>query len=315
MAGDRSDRGSFAGRFPHLPWEVGVGILAVAAACLAYFAARYALEVLIALVALGLLVALQRTVMDTLRDLFGANAVNLTLAAMALIGLWCVLGSDDGRRATGELLAAADRRGFKTLFVDVSGFEAPAPAVRVPPSSGGAAAAPEAAGARTASPSVRQPSLVGGRVAPAPRLAGGSGGSGSSGGGATTPGRSSGVATSGAARSSGGGDQSARPVTRQAATLRMRLMTPRPVAGEYVTVRVEAESGSDEAPGGSVELSIDGVALGSRSLDWWGRVDFTIQDLAAGSYSVSARLDSDAWAAPREAITVTVAPGAPVISN
>jgi hypothetical protein len=331
MTIESQDRDARIGRVPRLSREVGVGLLGVAGAVLAYVAARYALEVVLVLVAGAALVLVQRTVADWLRDLFGASAVNLVLAALAVAGGWYLLGSDHGRQAVKEALAAADRGGFQTVWIDRPYVHAPAPRVSGLSSGGGSASPSRASGGgssattrasgagssarasgsgggssapasgsgatRAASPPApRQPSLV--RATSPGRIAGDAG----AGGGATTAGP---VGTTAGASSAAGSGRAAR----QPATLRMHLLTAQPIAGEYVTVRVEAVRGPGDVPGGSIELAVNGVPLGSGTLDRWGRVDFTIQNLSAGSYSLTVRLLSDRWVAPRQDLTLTVGQG------
>jgi hypothetical protein len=322
MTLDSRDRDARTDGVPWLSREVGIGLLAVAGAALAFVAARYALEVVLVLVALAVLVLLQRTVADWLRDLFGASAVNLVLAALAVAGGWYLLGSDHGQHAVKETLAAADRRGFRTVWIDRSYVHVPAPRVSGSPSGGGAASPPRVSGGgstastsgsgatRAASPQApRQPSLV--RATSPGRLAGDSGASP----GrltSTSPSASTGVGTTAGSEGTTGGASSPAgsvPGARQPATLRMRLLTDPPIAGEQVTIRVEAVSAPGDVPGGSIELSVNDVPLGSGTLDRWGRVDFTIQNLSAGSYSLAVRLRSDRWVATRQVLALKIVEG------
>jgi hypothetical protein len=334
MTFDSQDRDARIGRVPRLSRDVGVGLLAVAGAALAYVGARYALEVVLVLVAGAVLVLVQRTVADWLRDLFGASAVNLVLAALAVAGGWYLLGSDHGRHAVKETLAAADRRGFKTVWIDRSYVHVPGPRVSGSPSGGGSASPPRVSGGgstvtprasgggstaptsgsgatRAASPQApRQPSLV--RTTSPGRLAGDPGPGGVSSGRlpSTSPTAPTGAATTAApdgttARAHAGSGSGAP----QVATLRMHLLTDPPIAGEHVTIRVEAVSAPGDVRGGSIELSVNDVPLGSGTLDRWGRVDFTIQNLSAGSYSLTVRLRSDTWVGPRQVLALKVVEG------
>jgi hypothetical protein len=319
MMFDSQDRDARTGRVPRLSRDVGVGLLAVAGAALAYVGARYALEVVLMLAAGAALVLVQRTVADWLRDLFGASTVNLVLAALVLAGGWYLLGSDQGQRAVKDGLAAAESRGFRTVWIDRP-YVQPPPSRASAPSGGGSPAPPRASGggsttaARAAGggstapgsgsgatraagpPAPRQPSLV--RATSPGRMAGDPG----AGGGARTA--ASDGTTAGASSPAGSGSGVRQPVT-----LRVHLLTDPPIAGEHVTIRVEAVSTPGDVPGGSIELSVNDVPLGSGSLDRWGRVDFTVQNLSAGSYSLTVRLRSDRWVAPREVLALKIVEG------
>jgi hypothetical protein len=335
MKPDVSERAGFVRHLPHVPWGIAVGLLAGAAAVLAYLAARVALEIVLGLVACALLVLVQRTVADSLRDLFGAATVNVVMAGVLLAAGWYVFGSESGSDLTRRGLAEAERRGFRTAMIDVSGVAAPQPRVSVPPStrggtgSAGPGGGPAAAGG---APTVRQPALAGdsnrtpGRTPPEPAptsaarprspspapAADRPPASAAARSGAPAPTSGSGAAASGNVAPAGGGEavarrSEARPAVPEPAVLRIEVAPKPQVAGQPLTISVEASAAPEATPAGDVELTLNGVLVGKESLGSTGRAEFTLLNLAAGRYRITARLLSKEWVAREHSITVTVA--------
>jgi hypothetical protein len=304
MRSDVSDRASPGRHVPHVPWGIAVGLLAAAAAVMAFLTARVALEIALGLVACALLVLVQRTVADWLRDLFGPATVNLALVGAVLAAGWFVFASESGSGLTRRGLAEAERRGFRTAMIDVPRAAAPQPRVSAPPSAGGATgsagsgAGPAAGGG---APTVRQPAPAADRP-PASAAA-------RTGSPAPTSGSSG--AASGNVASAGGGEavarrSEARPAVPEPAVLRIEV-TPEPrVAGQPLTISVEASAAPEATPAGDVELTLNGVLVGKESLGSTGRAEFTLLNLAAGRYRITARLLSKEWVARAQSITVTV---------
>jgi hypothetical protein len=249
---------------------------------------RTGVDVLGLMIAGFMLLLLERTLGDWIADNLGPAATAFVFACVAAIGVSYSM-STGGRGKAQRVFAAAEARGYHTLFFTVDDSQGAAgdidDAVGLSKAVRGAGGAIRPSGtSRTGIQPGRTPAAPGPPGSPTPALVGGGGGGNPP---ARSPGASQGGASAGTIRSHAfGGDD--EQVDTPLKIIRLILNPEVVMTGDRVTLRALVEGQSD--PPALIEFSIDGRTVSTAPIGRDGLAKTTFSTRAPGQYTVRARI-------------------------